>query len=94
MAAEGSTAALFERSQRLHQELLARRVASAKARHDAALAALQRTLAANQPNCAPEPDGWRGILEARFAEADALSEYVAALRAFANPPTELHVVKH
>jgi len=94
LPADGITSGILERSQRLHQELLAQRVASAKSRHDAALAALQEAIATNHPASGPVPDGWRGILEARFAEADALSEYIAALRAWSSLPNGLHMVQH
>ena len=78
---------ILERSQRLHQELLARRVAMAKLRHEAALARLQQAIADYHPNGEPHADGWQKILEARFAEADALSEYITALRAYGAQPS-------
>jgi hypothetical protein len=77
---------ILERSQRLHQELLARRVASAKLRYEAAMAGLQQAIADYHP------DAWQKILEARFVEADALSEYLAALRACEAAPSPLQVV--
>jgi hypothetical protein len=90
---EGTTSGVLERSQRLHLELLARRVAAAKSRHEIALANLQQAIAEHHPNGGPHPDGWQKILEARFVEADALSEYISALRAYdAAPPPPLHVV--
>jgi hypothetical protein len=93
MSAEDMTSGILERSQRLHQELLAQRVAAALARHQAALSRLQQTIADNHPNGDRHPDGWREILAARFAEAEALSEYIAALRAYsAAPAPPLHVV--
>ena len=72
---------ILERSQRLHQELLARRVAMAKLRHEAAMAELQLAIADNHP------DAWQKILEARCIEADALSEYITALRAYGAQPS-------
>jgi hypothetical protein len=78
---DGTTSGILERSQALHLELLARRVASAKSRHEAALAGLQLAIAENQEG-ERHPDGWQKILEARFLEADALSEYIGALRAY------------
>ena len=93
MAANGLATGILARSQRLHQQLLARRLASAKHRHDAALAALQQVIATSHEGCESNPESWRHILEARFAEADALSDYIAALRAYADPPAS-HVVEH
>jgi outer membrane PBP1 activator LpoA protein len=72
---------IIERSQRLHQELLARRVAAAELRYEAAMAELRQVIADNQP------DAWQKILEARCIEAEALSEYIAALRAYGAPPS-------
>jgi hypothetical protein len=92
MSSDGTTSGILERSQRLHQELLAQRVASAKSRHEAALARLQQAIAEHQPDSDPQPDGWQKILEARFAEADALSEYITALRAYSAAPIPLHVI--
>jgi hypothetical protein len=90
---DGTTSGVLERSQRLHLELLARRVASARTRHETALAALRQVIADHHPNGQPHRDGWQKILEARFVEADALSEYIAALRAYdAAPGPPLHVV--
>jgi hypothetical protein len=83
---DGTTSGILERSQQLHLELLARRLASAKSRHEAALAELQQTIAENQPDGVSRPDGWQKILEARFVEADALSEYITALRAYSTVP--------
>ena len=83
---DGTISGILERSQRLHMELLAQRVASAKSLHEAALARLQEALAEG------DAEGWHGILEARFAEADALSAYMAALRAYSDTPSLLHVV--
>jgi hypothetical protein len=83
---DGTTSGTLERSQRLHLELLARRVASAKSRHEAALAGLQQAIADNHPNGENQPGGWHKILEARFVEADALSEYISALRAYSAAP--------
>jgi hypothetical protein len=81
-------AGTLETSQRLHQELLARRLASAKTRHDAAWRALRDAIDACGSANPPDPEGWREILEARFQEADALSDYIAALRAFAAPAAD------
>lgn len=92
-SADGTTSGILERSQQLHLELLARRVASAKARHEDALADLRQVIEDNQPNGAPQADGWQKILEARFREADALSEYISALRAYSSTsPAPLQVV--
>lgn len=82
MSSSGMAFDILERSHRLHQELLARRLAAAKSQHDAALDALRRVIDDNQAAAALHPDGWREILEVRFAEADALAEYISALRAF------------
>jgi hypothetical protein len=93
ISGDGTTSGILERSQRLHLELLARRVASAKAQHEDALARLQQVITDHHPNGQPHPDGWQKILEARFVEADALSEYISALRAYdAAPPPPLRVV--
>jgi hypothetical protein len=54
---------ILERSQRLHQELLAQRVARAKLQHEAAMAELQQAIADDHPNA------WQKILEARCVEA-------------------------
>jgi hypothetical protein len=92
-SADGTTSGILERSQRLHQELLARRVATAKSRHEDALARLQQAIAEYHPAGEPQADGWQKILEARFVEADALSEYISALRAYSTAPDPpLHVV--
>jgi hypothetical protein len=88
---DGTTSGILERSQRLHLELLARRVASAKSRHENALANLQQAIAENPPNGESSPDGWQKILEARFVEADALSEYITALRAYSTAPAAAHL---
>jgi len=91
-SADGTTSGILERSQQLHLELLARRVASAKSRHEAALAELRQAIEENQLNGEPHPDGWQRILEARFVEADALSEYISALRAYSAPAQPLQMV--
>jgi hypothetical protein len=85
--------AILERSQQLHQKLLARRLAVAKSRHDAAMVRLRQIIDANHPNGELHPEGWREILQARFVESEALSEYISVLREVETAP-QLHVVKH
>lgn len=94
MSSDGAASDILARSQRLHQELLAKRLASARSRHEVALARLQQVIASTQPNGHTHAEGWREILEARFVEADALSEYIAALRAYSESPAPLQVIKH
>jgi len=87
MPGAGTESEILQRSLRLHQELLAKRVASARSRHDEAMVKLQRAIEDNHPNGQRHPDGWQRILEARVTESDALSEYIAALRAYAETPS-------
>jgi hypothetical protein len=92
-SADGTTSGILERSQQLHQELLALRVASARSRHEAALAGLQQAITDNHPDGDQHAGDWQRILEARVVEADALSEYISALRAYsAAPAVPLQVV--
>jgi hypothetical protein len=73
---------VIDKSRRLQQELWRRRLAAARSRHTDASAELRRVMEANSPESDLQPDGWQGVLEARFAEADALSDYIEALKVY------------
>ena len=80
---------VLEKSRVLARELWRRRLLEALARHKEAAARLTSAIESNPPAGPVTRDGWQQILEARFAEADALSAYIEALRVYssiADPP--------
>ncbi len=74
---------ILDKARRLQLELWRRRLAEAQVHHQEALGELTRTIEANGlGEAAPHPDAWKGVLEARVAESDALSVYIEALRVY------------
>ena len=73
---------VLTKSQMLRTELWRRRLADARSRYEAAVNDLRRAIEANSEG-ATSRDGWQEILEVRFRESDALSEYITVLRTFA-----------
>jgi hypothetical protein len=67
-------------SHRLRKELWRARVEAARSRYESTAEELRRAVA-NRSG-----DAWQEILEIRFREADALSEYLNALRTFTGIP--------
>ena len=64
-------------SHRLSKELWQVRVDAARALYEAAAAELRHAVDSRSPG-----DAWQEILEIRFREANALSQYLDALHAF------------
>src|SRR3982750_584012 len=73
---------VVEKTHQLQTELWRRRLLDARARHETALANLARVIDSNAADCRPHPDSWKSVLQARFAESDALSVYIDALRVY------------
>jgi hypothetical protein len=73
---------VLEKTHRLQTELWRRRLIDARSRHESAVAELTRIIESNAPDSLPHPDAWKTVLQARFAESDALSVYIEALRVY------------
>lgn len=73
---------VIEKSRGLQKELWRQRLVAARTRHEAAFAELRRIMDMNAPDRELHPNSWQGVLEARFAESDALSEYIEALKVY------------
>lgn len=73
----------------LVEELWRGRLAQARSRYDAAAEELRRAIETNSDDSL-QRDEWQAILEIRFREADALSEYLSALRTLGELTGEAH----
>jgi len=79
------TVTVLDKTHQLQTELWRRRVADARSRHRSAVADLTRVIESNSAvDGPPAPDAWKTVLEARFHEADALSVYIEALKAYSS----------